>query len=46
MQNYSKILLCRRERQLPDATIAASPIVNNAILLTGDKGFKKLKDFN
>jgi predicted nucleic acid-binding protein len=29
--------------KLPDAIIAASAIVNNAVLLTGDKGFKKIE---
>jgi len=30
--------------KLPDAIIAASAIVNNAVLLTGDKGFKKIEE--
>ena len=29
--------------KLPDAIIAASAIVNNAVLLIGDKGFKKIE---
>lgn len=30
--------------RLPDAIIAASAIINNAILITGDKGFKKVEE--
>ncbi len=30
--------------RLPDAIIAASAIVNNAVLVTADKGFKKVEE--
>lgn len=30
--------------KLPDAIIAATAIINNAKLVTGDKGFKKVKE--
>jgi len=30
--------------KLPDAIIAASAIINNAVLVTGDKGFKKVEE--
>ncbi|KAA9036377.1 type II toxin-antitoxin system VapC family toxin [Ginsengibacter hankyongi] len=30
--------------KLPDAIIAASAIINNAILITADKGFKKVEE--
>jgi predicted nucleic acid-binding protein len=30
--------------KLPDAIIAATAIINNAILITADKGFKKVKE--